>query len=286
MAKNQTEQEPQPETDDQRPVPRTPDGEAASANAALIEEQNARIAELGRMIDDLAKTVAASQAQAQRDTAFHAAAESVRAASAAVAASAASAAAARPAADPEPARLEAMHSPHPAEHDPCGGGPCECTAANCCCFEIIFKSIRVLAMQPLELDDSGANPWAELECIIFASLSDGTGAVFPSLFSPITLSKLLQHPGMWVSVERLIGEVCLPKGTTRLERIKADVVESDKGLIERATGGRDEEGSGWGVMALDCCCSTEPTLIFDVPFTSSGQGGGAVSLEFYARRKC
>jgi hypothetical protein len=147
----------------------------------------------------------------------------------------------------------------------------------------MLSSIRVLAMQPLELDDSNANPWGEMEIQVFAFLlPDMTGTLFPSLFTNITLRKLLQHAGLPISIGRKVGRVCVPKGQTKMQEVGADVLESDAGLIERATGGRDEEGSGRGILTLTCCAGITPTCVFDVALTSGGQGGGAVQLTFTA----
>lgn len=260
---------------------------AAPTDPAIIEaieRQNRQIDELARLTTGLAELVAQGQAQSQRDAAFLSAVESVRSASASVAAGAVFREVAQ--AD-SAAHVAAAPNPHPAERGDCSeGGLCECTAPDCCCFEIVMTGVRVLGMQPLELEDSPANPWADIEVQMFAYLDGGIGAVIPSLFSTIPLGKLIQHPGNWVTIERRIGIICLPKGRTRLVRVHCDAIESDKGLLERLTGGRDEEGSGSGMMQLDCCCSAEPTLVFDVQFTAGGQGGGAIEVAFAARRTC
>jgi len=141
-------------------------------------------------------------------------------------------------------------------------------------------------MQPLEIADSNANPWGELEIRLFAYLDGGIGAVIPSMFSTLSLRKLVQWPGLKVRVDRTIGTVCLRKGRTKTVTIGVDAIEEDSGLVERATGGRDEEGSNSSVMVLDCCCSTSPSTVFDIAFTSGGQGGGAIEVEFVAVRKC
>jgi hypothetical protein len=170
--------------------------------------------------------------------------------------------------------------------DECSESPCDCVSKNCCCFDIVMSTVRVLAMQPLELADSGANPWGELEIQMFAYLDGGIGTVIPSMFSTLSLRKLLQFPGIKVRVDRTIGTVCLAKGKTKTITIGVDAIESDAGLLERITGGRDEEGSNSATMILDCCCSVPPSVSFDVSFTSGGQGGGAIGVEFTAIRKC
>lgn len=184
--------------------------------------------------------------------------------------------------------LTSMNITKPAQENQscCNDQPCNCISEKCCCFEIIMDYVRVLAMQPLELDDSNANPWGELEVRLFAYIDGGTGAVIPSMFSTLTLTKLIQHPGLKVSINRTIGTVCFPKGKTKLINIGCDAVEIDAGLIERATGGRDEEGSNSTTMNLDCCCNTPIKAAFDINFTSGGQGGGAIEVGFSAIKKC
>jgi hypothetical protein len=249
-----------------------------------IERQNRQIEELGRLTAGLAELMAETRVQAQRDSAFLSAVESVRGASTAVAAAANLRQAPAAAAGGTIPGLAV--DPRTGAEMGCDGGLCECTSPNCCCFQIWMTSVRVLAMQPVEIMDSNLNPWADIEVQMFAYLDGGTGAVIPSLFSYLTLGKLAQYPGPKVSVERPIGTVCLRKGRTRIVTVTVDAIESDKGLLERLTGGRDEEGSNSGTMVLDCCCSQEPKLIFDVQFTAGGQGGGAIQVEFAARRSC
>jgi len=246
---------------------------------AAIERQNAQIEELGRLTARLAEQLADARAQSERDSAFLSAVDSVRTASSAITATAAQRMAAPQVQGP-------AYTTAPEQDDRCGEGPCECIAQNCCCFEIVMTSVRALAMQPFEVEDSTANPWSKMELRMFAYLDGGIGAVIPSMFSTIDVDKLLQWPGVKVTIERRIGIVCLPKGRTRVVGINLDVIESDAGALERLTGGRDEEGSNRGTMLLDCCCTTPQTLSFDVQFTSGGQGGGAIEAEFTARRTC
>jgi hypothetical protein len=185
------------------------------------------------------------------------------------------------------ARYEASGYTTTPERD-CGCS-CGCLSDQCCRFEIRFDSVRVLAMQPLELDDSNANPWGELEVKMFAWVDSGLGplgAIVPSMFSDLSLRKLLQHPAVPVHVNRTIGTVEVPKGKPKTIIVGVDAVESDAGLIERATGGRDEEGSASATMTLDCCCSAPSTCSFDVSFTSGGQGGGAIEVTFSANKRC
>jgi hypothetical protein len=243
-----------------------------SAGPSEVERQTQQIAELKEMMAGVLRTVEELQAQASRDAQFHEAVEAVKEMRT-VARTVLTA----------PTRATEYAAAHPrAETRDCGCGH-DCVSDNCCCFDIMLSTVRVLAMQPLELDDSIANPWGEIEFQAFAYLlPDMTGTVFPSLFTTITLRKLIQHAGLQVTIGRKVGRVCVPKGQTRLQEVGADVLESDSGLIERATGGRDEEGTGRGILTLACCTGITPTCVFDVPFTSGGQGGGAVQLTFTA----
>jgi len=167
----------------------------------------------------------------------------------------------------------------------CKDESCDCISNDCCCFDIVMTYVRVLAMQPLEIQDSNANPWGEMEVKMFAYLDGGIGAVIPSMFSNLTLRKLIQYPGLKVSINRTIGTVCLTKGKQKMITIGVDAIEDDAGLLERATGGRDEEGSNSTTMNLDCCCSTPITATMDISFTSGGQGAGAIEVGFTALRK-
>lgn len=166
----------------------------------------------------------------------------------------------------------------------CGDRPCDCVASSCCCFNIVMSYVRVLSMQ-LEPVDSNLNPWGHLEVKMFAYLDGGIGAMIPNMFSALSLDKLVQHAGLKVAIERRIGTVCLPKGSTKMIRIGVDAVEEERGLVEQSAG-RDEEGSSSGVMVLECCCSVPPTVSFDLEFTSGGQGGGAIEVGFRADKTC
>ncbi len=167
----------------------------------------------------------------------------------------------------------------------CKDDPCGCVSTDCCSFDIVMSYIRVLGMQT-ELDDSNLNPWGEMEVRCFAYLDGGIGAVIPSMFSTLTLRKLINHPGLKIGVNRTIGTVYVKQGQKKRIQIGCDLMEDDSGLIERATGGRDEEGSNSTTMELDCCCGSSITASFDISLTSGGQGGGAVEVGFMAVKKC
>lgn len=164
----------------------------------------------------------------------------------------------------------------------CGGS---CLSNDCCQFDIIMTHVRVLAMQPLELDDSNINPWGEMEIKMFAYLDGGIGTIIPSMFSTLTVRKLIQYPGLKVGINRIIGTVTVQKNKAKTITIGVDAIEEDSGLIERATGGRDEEGSNSSTMILDCCCCSPTAITFDVNFTSGGQGAGAIEVGFTAQKK-
>lgn len=250
--------------------PSLPDTAAVISLAPAPEDQ--QISELRELTRSLMGAVQAMQVQSARNAVFQDAIADVKSATRAMLVA--------------PTGAGPIVSPHPDLRKDCSERPCDCVSSQCCCFDVKMEYVRVLAMQPLELKDSNANPWGELEVRMFASLDGGIGAVIPSMFQTLGLRKHIQHAGLKVGVNRTIGTVCLPKGGTKSVRITCDAVEEDSGLVERATGGRDEEGSNFGTMNLDCCCNVQPTLSFDIAFTSGGQGGGAIEVGFIAVKAC
>jgi hypothetical protein len=238
---------------------------------AIISEQNAQIEALTSATMALAESVGMSQAQSQRDTAFHAAIDSLKSASLAVRSNLASGQA-------------VPGSQGQVDNRDCGG--CSCVDSNCCTFDIYVVSIRALAMQNLEIADSVANPWAEMEIQMFAYLDNGVGAMIPSLFSTIGVRKLIQFPGVPVTIERLVGQVSVPNGQSKNVTVTVDALEVDSGLIERVTGGRDEEGTAKGTLTLNCCSCDDQLTEFDLNFTGGGQGGGTIGIKVVARRSC
>lgn len=267
---------------------------------SLLERQSQQISDLQGIAERLVETLAGMQAQQARDAVFNGAVTDLRNAANAVAAAPgysygvapnaplqAGAVAGAPATAAAAAAAGIPAGVAQGElRGNCDCGPCECVGSDCCSFNIHMTYVRCLAMQPLELDDSNANPWSELEIQLFAYLEDGTGAVVPSLFSSLSLRKLANYVGLKVTVDRKIGQVTVRKGSSKVVKLFVDAVELDSGLVERLTGGRDEEGQSTGSMVLDCCCSAEPTAEFEVNFTSGGLGGGTIGVGFAARRAC
>jgi hypothetical protein len=258
---------------------KTPSKEASSSLSDTVATtspestpEDQQITELRELTRSLMGSVQAMQVQSARNAVFQDAIADVKSATRAMLVA--------------PAVAGPIAYPNPDLTRECGEQPCSCVSSQCCCFDIKMEYVRVLAMQPLELQDSNANPWGEMEVQMFASLDGGIGAVIPSMFQTLQLRKHIQHAGLKVGVNRTIGTVCLPKSGTKSVRINCDSIEADSGLIERATGGRDEEGSNFGTMILDCCCNVQPTLSFDIAFTSGGQGGGAIEVGFIAVRAC
>lgn len=239
--------------------------------SAIFIRQSTQIEALTNATIELAASVGNSQAQTQRDSAFQDAMDSLKSASLAVRSNVAT------------ARTAVAPRGH-FESQSCSG--CSCVNSSCCTFNIYVVSIRALSMQNLELDDSVANPWSEMEIQMFAYLDNGIGAVIPSLFSALNVRKLLQYPGVPVTVERLIGQVSIRNGQSKNVVVTVDAIESDAGLIERATGGRDEEGSAKGILSLNCCSCDDQTTEFDLSFTGGGQGGGTIGIKLVARRSC
>ena len=250
--------------------------DSPQAAAPATDLQSQQIAELRQLGDSLVAAVVAIQAQSARDAEFREAIDDVKRTTREML-SAAMVSGISPISRTDPAPIPAA--------DDCGEGPCDCVSAQCCCFDIIMSSVRVLAMQ-LEPGDSTLIPMDNLEIKMFAYLDGGIGAVIPSMFSTLSLPhKLAQHAGLKVRLDRPIGTVCLRKGKTKTVTIGVDVIEEDSGL-ERPVGGRDEEGSNSGTMILECCCSVPPSTVFDISFTGGGQGGGAIECAFTAVRKC
>lgn len=174
-------------------------------------------------------------------------------------------------------------NPHEDVSDDCGCNSCR--TSDCCEFEIKMTDVRVLSMQLLEVEDSNLNPWADLELQLFGSM-DGIGALVPGMFSTLNIGKLANHVGLWTQVNTTIGYVTVKKGQPITKFVRVDAAERDSGLVERLTGGRDEEGSGTSGVILDCCVSSPITFTIEVPFTSGGQGGGSIEVRFSATKKC
>jgi hypothetical protein len=174
-------------------------------------------------------------------------------------------------------------NPHENVKEDCGCNGC--LDSDCCEFEIRLTDVRVLSMQLLEIPDSNVDPWSDLELKMFASI-DGIGALIPGMFSTLNIGKLANHVGLWTQINTLVATVSVRKGQPLTKFYRVDALESDAGIGERLAGGRDEEGSGTGSVILDCCVSSPITSTVEIPFTSGGQGGGAIEVRFSATKKC
>jgi len=174
--------------------------------------------------------------------------------------------------------------------DDCG---CGCTDSSCCCFEIVLDKIRAIQPQLEPADSGDAGPLInELEVRLFASIGN-VGILIPSLSTTMGLRVpgLLSGggPGLWMTLDRVIGRIYLKKGTTKTIAVDFQASEVDEG-VERPIGWKDEHGMASGSITLDCCtCKIYPAMPTDLSFTQGGTGGGqpgAISLAFYARRVC
>ena len=119
---------------------------------------------------------------------------------------------------------------------------CGCVDSRCCCFDIVFDKVRAIQPQA-EPADSGdiAGLHNNLEVVIFASVN-GHGILVPSLSTTMDLDVgsliLGGKPGMWVSIDRVIERICLPKGSTQTVQVCFEAGEIDKG-VERPLGLKD-----------------------------------------------
>ncbi len=159
--------------------------------------------------------------------------------------------------------------------------PCSCVSESCCSFDIIMTHARVLHMQ-MEPQDSNID---NIEVRMFASIN-GIGAVIPNMFSVLTLHKLVSQPGVWTQINQRIGTVDVTKSSPKTLKICVDAVEVEDTIMENMLALRDEYGTGYGSMTLDCCCTSMPIVCFDIHFTGGGNGYGAISVQFTAEKKC
>lgn len=234
---------------------------------AANDTQNDQMNELRELTRSLLVATHAMQTQNSRNIAFQEAISDVKTAAKAMLTT--------------PAGV--VPNPHEKVIDDCGCNSCRST--DCCEFEIKMTDVRVLSMQLLEVEDSNVLPTANLELKIFGSI-DGIGALVPGLFSTLNIGKLANHVGLWTQVNTLIANIMVKKGQPLTKIVRVDALEEDSGIVERLTGGRDEEGSGTGSVILDCCVSSPITFTIEVPFTSGGQGGGSIEVRFSAVKKC
>jgi uncharacterized coiled-coil protein SlyX len=260
---------------------RVAESTAASFDGVLLQQQSDQIAQLQRLVANLAERVTAGQAATARDEQFRAAALSVEAAAAAVQQSAV-----------HPA-VEVGQVPREGD---CGCGPCQCVSCACCSFEVWMTHVRVDQMQNL-LDfiplsaDSNALPYGMMEVWMFASIDPmhniGRCIPDPSPTSYLPLHKQITDPyGPWVSVNCCVGTVTVRKGVPLTVPLSLTVVEREDAAERAQPMNRDEWGSATQDITLDCCCASYPPIRISVSLTSWGQAGGAVTGQFLIRKTC
>jgi hypothetical protein len=167
-------------------------------------------------------------------------------------------------------------------------GCCGCTSQQCCEFEIVVSKVRAAKPQIEPVDAGEIGPLINaLEIQLFASV-DGVGALIPSLASTFDLrvDGIPGGPGPWVTLERTIGTIRVPKNATVTKVVEVQVREHDEGL-ERPPGMKDEIGEAFGNIDLNCCMErVNPNGPIDVYLLHGGEGRGMVQVAYYARRKC
>ena len=264
-------------SEDTNPKETVPAAENAPAtNTAAVEDQ--QIAKLQELVVQLQE----KQAQSARNALFEDTVAYVK--------SAIQQATAAPARVAVPAPTD--------QRDCCKEEPCGCFSKDCCCFEIVLDKIRATHPQGiLEPADSGDTTIPiptinELEVRLFASI-DNIGILIPSLDTTLGLRvpSILAGggPGLWVSIDKVIGKIYLPKGTTRNVIVEFQGQESEEGA-ERVVGFKDEYGFATGSITLDCCVpKIYPSMPTDLSFNYGGTGGtmpGGIAIAFYARKVC
>lgn len=248
---------------------------------AVLDAHDQQVDELKELTRSLMGAVQAMQAQSARNAVFNESIKDVRSATRALLAAPVGIA------DRESTAVSTTPQATGATAaGKCDCSPCDCVSEHCCTFEIIMTRVRVLHMQiPLEVLDSNVTPIGMMEVRMFASIA-GIGAMIPDLFGYLSLHKLINHAGVWSQVNRSIGTVEVTKGKPKTVTVTVDAMEVET-AAERATPlNRDEYGTGSGDVTLDCCCDTKTPLTIDVSFTGGGQGGGEISVQFVATKKC
>lgn len=266
---------------------RTTQAEAAPASASLIapvsltshdEQMATQMAELKGLVTSLMATVQETRVRGAQDAEFHNTIAEIKQVARAI-----------PTVAVYPATPHAV--PGKDDCDDCG---CGCVNSSCCCYEIVLDRIRAIQPQGiLEAPDAGEVPLLinQLEVRLFASI-DNVGVLIPSLSTTMGLRvpSLLSGggPGLWMSLDRVIGRVFVKKGTSRTITVDFQGAEIDEGI--EAVLGKDEYGSASGSITVDCCSAKiYPPAPTDLSFNFGGIGGGnpgAISMAFHARRVC
>lgn len=266
---------------------RTTQGEAARTSAAPVapvsltshnEQMATQMAELKGLVTSLMATVQETRVRGAQDAEFQNTIAEIKQVARAI---------------PTVAAYAATPQAGPAKDD-CDDCGCGCVNSSCCCYEIVLDRIRAIQPQGiLEAPDAGDVPLLinQLEVRLFASI-DNVGILIPSLSTTMGLRvpSLVSGggPGLWMSLDRVIGRVFVKKGTSRTVTVDFQGAEIDEGV--EAPLGKDEYGSASGSITVDCCSAKiYPPAPTDLSFNFGGAGGGnpgAISMAFYARRVC
>lgn len=172
---------------------------------------------------------------------------------------------------------------------------CECVSPGCCCFEIVFGSVRALQGQGgFEGKDSvsSLSRYDFLECKFFASVGN-IGCLVPGNDLSNNLSLSIQHKvgSEWQLVNRVIGKVCLRHNSTKQVIVEFNGEECDVNVGEGGSvRGRSEFGNTTGTIDLNCCSDKiYPPQPVTIEFTRWGGGGGKpglVEISYHANRIC
>ena len=194
-----------------------------------------------------------------------------------------------------PYGMATAHSPATGQFEnqyrPIGCGPCQCVSSACCAFEIILDKVRVAQAQNLlEFLDAGSigNLIRQTMEVQVYFKANGVGVVWPSLASLIKMEPFLLPPGpsAWHSASQVANTIYVPKGSTVVVKVEAEVKESDDhGLLEHLLQGADDYGQADGTITLDCCMETiYPSGHLDVHL--AGPAGGMIQIAYHAKRVC
>ena len=261
----------------------------------LISQQNEQIAELQKLVSGLGEQLLATQGINARDEQFKAAVRNVENAAAMVQRSLISSniggIQSQTPTNPAPA---ATIPAAPERECGCKDEKCSCTSTQCCTFEIWMCQVRADQMQlpiPSDLDDTNLLPTGVMEVWMFASIDPlhNIGACIPdpSPLSYVPLHKqITENYGPWVAVNRLIGTATVKKGTPLTVPITLTAVEREDAFDRIIPVNRDEWGSATENVTLDCCFANYSPVHVNVPLTSWGQAGGAISGKFIVRKVC